>query len=248
MNPHHNCRWALIALFLLLPATAPAVGVTTDHCVDGMHHVDAYVFHSEFDQVEVTGVVFLRSWIGVCRPEEFVPAEPIPFDPAPDQLNSWVKVSGAFAPPTEGVVFKYQPFAVMADGSRQLLRSGCASDGRSYTLASCGEAPLFRAFVAWLDPHPSLTSVEFAVCSENCWGVPWGLFALTVEEAEELSGMSIDELMGTTIDFFGDRTACPLLGGPYFEFTDMRPVPDGAGCGSVPNTDTSWGSLKARYR
>ena len=205
-------RWYTLILFGILtgapssPALADESGM---RCDDGFHHVSVSLYPGPDDNPAVVGIVFLREWLGVCRPAVFMPDEPFAVTPSPDYPVEMVTINASFEAPDPDVVFRYTPYAVHEDGSQALLRSLCVSDSRAYLLASCSDVPFLRGRLRY-----SWESSFYVVdpCTENCWIEGLWYPYLTESILEELSGLELADLMDVTLDFYGDRTGCPLPG------------------------------------
>ena len=239
----------LVLVILLSGSQAFAMqGSAHVECVGGDHVLTVGGWYFEEFDPEVTGLVFRREAIGVCAPDVIIPETPLPFETELDPYGYGnYSATMTVTPPHSDVAYRYQPFAVLTDGSLQPLFAQCDSDNRSYALAGCSDAPIHRGRVE-ITPNCMMGDlcINIVPCEANCWSEYYWDY-LSIEAFEELAGEPVGNLLGEVVDLYGTRTYCTMPGGNYHEITRIERAPDGV-CGPVPVEPSSWGSFKARYR
>ncbi|MFO7654839.1 MAG: hypothetical protein R6X25_13640 [Candidatus Krumholzibacteriia bacterium] len=219
-------------------------GTATGFCDAGSHVVT--ISGTIYPDVEgtFTGLVLVREAIGVCAPSVTLPEEPLPFEPQPGDEGFPVYTATAVLPaPADAAVYRYQPYAIRADGGLEPLDANCGADMRSYALVACGSVPFARGSIAY-DTGTLTYRVE--LCPDDCWTEPVGV-DLDGPTLESLAGEPAPSLVGVVVDVYGTRTYCRMLGGDLHEITALSRTEDGA-CGPVPASTVTWGDLKAIYR
>lgn len=223
-------------------------GVATGTC-DGTNHVVTIEgFTVPAYDGDFTGLVLVRTPIGVCRAPETVTDPPLPFDPQPGPEGMTYTATAVVPAPAEAAVYRYVPYAVRPDGSLESLLANCSADLRSYALVACDDVPLARGTVA-IDPQSIGTGTLAYVienCADDCWTENIEAY-LDGDTFSALAGEPVQNLLGATVDVYGTRTYCTMAGGDYHTVTRIERTTGGV-CGAVPDAPTGWGELKALYR
>jgi hypothetical protein len=242
----------LVTLFWSTGARALDAAATVE-CVGGDHLVSVSGFYieeigGEIYDGEISGIVFECQAIGVCEPAFFYPETPLPFDPQPHP-DGWpvYEAQVTITPPLEGVAYRYIPHGVRPDGTLVATQHHCGADGRSYALASCPDVPITRGTLMIDGDDGGELLFRIDSCSANCWTENVWAY-LTSSLLEELAGPSWASLIGQSVDVFGTRTYCSMLGGDYHLITSISPALGDEDCGPVPSQGRSWGGLKAMSR
>jgi hypothetical protein len=238
----------LVTLFLGVPGIALSMTARAFVvCENGQHVVSVEGWYSAYNGYDVPydGIVLKREAIGVCKPTEFIPADPLPIILQPYSGTTFtVEASATFDVPTPGVAYRYTPYGVLPDGSFESMYYNCDADGRNYAIANCDNAPIARGILEFTWDCFSGFCLWVIPCSEGCWTDPV-LFDLTFFDGE--TEAPLPELLGQVVDLFGDRTNCNMTGGTPYTISRIDRAPRGR-CGPVPVRGTNWGSLKATYR
>ncbi|MBK7771130.1 MAG: hypothetical protein IPI48_11605 [bacterium] len=215
-------------------------------CLDGAHVVT--VAGSYFAPVagEYDHLVLRREAIGICEPAVYLEDTPLPFEPVDEGGYSRFSSTVAVIPPRDDVVYRYVPFAVRPDGSRQHLTHNCDADIRSYALTNCGTAPFLRGRVDFTIVGGPQFFFWIVPCEADCW-TEFMSGQLGESELTALAGESAFGLIGQVVDVYGRRTYCGMPGDPGFIITGVERTVDGA-CGPVPVEAVGWGHVKAMYR
>ncbi len=235
---------------ILLPAgdVMALQGAAGGHCDGDQHVLTIAGFYLPQIDGAFTGLVLVREAIGVCREPVTLPDPPLPFDPQPTSEGFEYTATAVLPAPAEAAVYRYTPYGVRPDGSLEILHAHCSADDRSYALIACSDVPLARGTVV-VDPdyaNSGTAAVVFDNCADDCWTERIGAY-LDLDTFTALTGHSAWDLYGVTVDVYGTRTWCTMLGGDYHTVTRIE-LTTGGGCGSVPGAPTSWGRLKAQYR
>lgn len=244
---------AALATALVLGAACEAAavqGTASGHCEGDKHVITVGGWYFPDADGEITGLVLVRTAIGVCRDPKVIPDDPLPFEPVPGGEPGLYEYTATVTVPVpaEAAVYAYTPYAVRPDGSREILHAQCSADDRSFALISCGDLPFVRGTVEYDFSNISWCGLCFRVapCQDDCWTIdPWLTF--DSDTLEGMTGRTWQDLLGSAVDLHGDRTWCVMPGGAYYEVTRIVPT-EGGVCGSVPAAASSWGSLKAMYR
>lgn len=195
-----------------------------------------------------TGFVIERREIGTCAAPEIITAAPTPL-PAPGNpyvLEDWVEFHLKFPVPFPAVNDLYT--ARLTDSSGTILELGnvwmhgwdCQPEDSD--VASCQDAVIMRGVFIPSSSEYGWVHLIMAPCQDGCWG-PLQFIAVPIDDP-----LATTALTGT-VDVYGTRRSfqCFGTGGGPFVITHIEPAPNNA-CGPVPESTTSFGSLKAMYR
>lgn len=215
-------------------------------CVDGAHVVTVAGGYYEPIAGEYDHFVLRREAIGICEPDVYLEDTPLPFEPV-DEFDYWsFSATITLTPPRDDVVYRYVPFAVRPDGSRQSITHNCDADVRSYALTNCGTAPFLRGHVQGILVIGSPYYFRIVPCEDDCWS-EYLYWEFSESELTALAGESAFGLVGHVVDVYGRRTYCGMPGDPGHIVTRLDRTADGA-CGPVPVEAVGWGHVKAMYR
>ncbi len=212
-------------------------------CVDGAHVVTVAGSYYEPIAGEYDHIVLRREAIGTCEPDVYLEDTPLPFVPVDEGGYSSFSSTVTLAPPRDNVVYRYVPFAVRPDGSRQYISHNCDLDPRGYALTECGTAPFLRGR---LEINWATWYFRIVACEADCWTETF-VGEISAANMTALAGESAFGLIGQIVDVYGRRTYCGMPGDPGHIITHIERTVDGA-CGSVPVEAVGWGHVKAMYR
>ncbi|MCP4292426.1 MAG: hypothetical protein GY780_11410 [bacterium] len=203
-------------------------------------------YFEEFDG-EISGLVFKCEAIGICESSFFSPDEPLPFEPhweSGEPLPVY-EATAEITPPHEGVIYRYQPYAIRPDGSRFSIHPSC-SDSRGYALTSDEGVPFLRGTLELSGSNGDDYFFHIEPCPDDCWTEEF-FDQLDQNILQDLSGESWTNLLGQVVNLYGERTYCTMPGGNYYNLSQID-LMDGGNCGPVPLDNVSWSNLKAYYR
>lgn len=222
---------------------AGAAGVS---CLDGTHVVTVAGSYYEPIVGEYDHLVLRREAVGICEPDAYLDDTPLPFEPVDQGGYSVFSATITVMPPRADVVYRYVPFAVRPDGSRQIISAYCDADFRGYALTDCGTAPFLRGHVQGILVIGSPYYFRIVPCEDDCW-TEYLYWEFSESELTALAGESAFGLVGRVVDVYGRRTYCGMPGDPGHIITRLERTVDGA-CGPVPVEAVGWGHVKAMYR
>jgi hypothetical protein len=243
---HRTFMAGPIALLLLTMATVSEAVTARAYvsCENGQHlvSVSGWYLDSGYDTL-YEAVVFKREAIGVCRPPELIPSEPIPIVLELLYGNNYTfEASVTFSVPESDVAYRYTPYGVLPDGSLESMYYNCDYDSRNYAIANCSDAPIARGRLEFTWECLSGWCAQVIPCGDDCW---------TEEIFVNLTGLPdarpYPVPFGEVVDVYGDRSNCSMPGGDPYSLTRLERAPQGA-CGPVAVQETNWGRVKARFR
>ncbi len=239
---------AMMVVVLAAPASGQYLyGNAYFDCRDGAHVISISGYDYEHVAGQYDHLVLCREAVGVCEPMVFLDDHPLPLATVDHGEYDTFGATVTLAPPRNDVVYRYEPYAVRPDGTRQVLWGGCDADGRGYALSDCGTAPFLRARLIIAGMYGDHFTFFLQTCTSDCWTEHYYGFELSDTELERLSGLPWYATAFQIVDVYGSRTYCGMMGSPSHTLTRIALVP-GGGCEVVATESSNWGSVKAMYR